>query len=164
MSSPGLSIIFALSERFKRPDPLVHPMVRIVLSKRGLIAGVILAVFLVTLISGCTSQTTTERTSAPPPTTESIAISPTTSPPATAVVTAAPATAAPTKVKPTFTPAQTARTSCEVCSCSGDLYNCADFSTGREAQACFDYCQSIGQGDVHKLDADKDGIACESLK
>lgn len=164
MNSPDLSTIFALSERFKEPDPLLHPMAGIALSKRGLVAGVILAVFLVTLLSGCTSQTATERTSAPPPTTGKITISPTTSPPATAVVTAVLTAAAPTQVKPTFTPVQTARTSVDVCICSDDLYNCADFSLQRESQACFDHCQSIGKGDVHRLDSDKDGIACESLK
>lgn len=139
-------------------------MAGIILSKRGLAAGVILAVFLVTLISGCTSQATTESKSTPPPTTGKITIPPATSPPATAVVTAVPTTAAPTKVRPTFTPVQTVRASVDVCDCSDDLYNCADFSLQREAQACFDHCQSIGQGDVHRLDSDKDGIACESLK
>lgn len=47
-----------------------------------------------------------------------------------------------------------------VCSCSGNIYNCKDFKTHAEAQACFDYC---GPRDVHKLDRDKDGVACESL-
>lgn len=43
--------------------------------------------------------------------------------------------------------------------CSYDAYNCGDFSTHAEAQAVFDACGA----DVHKLDRDKDGIACESL-
>jgi len=49
------------------------------------------------------------------------------------------------------------------CSCSGNLYNCADFASHASAQACYDYCISIGRGDVHRLDADSDGSACETL-
>ena len=49
------------------------------------------------------------------------------------------------------------------CSCSGNTYNCDDFSTHRQAQACFDYCRSLGKGDVHRLDRDSDGSACETL-
>lgn len=49
------------------------------------------------------------------------------------------------------------------CSCSGNLYNCADFSSHASAQACYNYCISIGRGDIHKLDGDNDGSACESL-
>ena len=43
------------------------------------------------------------------------------------------------------------------CSCSADTVNCKDSG----AKACYDYCISQGKGDVHKLDADKDGIPCE---
>lgn len=50
-----------------------------------------------------------------------------------------------------------------VCSCSGNLYNCGDFASHAQAQACFDYYMSIGAGDVHWLDCDDDGSACESL-
>ena len=50
----------------------------------------------------------------------------------------------------------------KTCDCSGDLYNCADFTTTSAAQSCYDYCISQGKGDVHRLDADKDGLACES--
>jgi len=49
------------------------------------------------------------------------------------------------------------------CDCSGDIYNCSDFSTHAEAQACYEYCKSLGRGDVHRLDGNNDGIACESL-
>jgi endonuclease YncB( thermonuclease family) len=49
------------------------------------------------------------------------------------------------------------------CSCSGNIYNCPDFSTHASAQACYNYCKSIGRGDVHRLDGDNDGSACESL-
>jgi hypothetical protein len=49
------------------------------------------------------------------------------------------------------------------CSCSGDLYNCTSFATHSQAQACFNYCVSQGAGDIHKLDQDNDGNACEGL-
>ena len=61
---------------------------------------------------------------------------------------------------PTPTPA----TPATVCDCSGNIYNCSDFGTHAEAQACYDYCKSLGRGDVHRLDGrDNDGIVCESL-
>jgi micrococcal nuclease len=50
-----------------------------------------------------------------------------------------------------------------VCNCSSNIYNCGDFTTHAEAQACFEYCISMGRGDVHRLDGDNDDLACESL-
>ena len=50
-----------------------------------------------------------------------------------------------------------------VCGCSGDIYNCGDFKKQKEAQACHDYCMSLGHGDIHGLDGDDDGQACEAL-
>jgi endonuclease YncB( thermonuclease family) len=50
-----------------------------------------------------------------------------------------------------------------VCDCSGNLYNCDHFSSHNEAQACFNYCISQGVGDIHHLDGDSNGLACESL-
>jgi hypothetical protein len=48
-----------------------------------------------------------------------------------------------------------------VCSCRTDRYNCADFKTRREARELYDCCmQKVGH-DVHGLDRDSDGIACE---
>lgn len=47
------------------------------------------------------------------------------------------------------------------CDCSRNLYDCRDFGSQKEAQACFDFCRDEGAGDVHRLDADGDGIACE---
>ncbi|PKL64975.1 MAG: hydrolase [Methanomicrobiales archaeon HGW-Methanomicrobiales-3] len=49
------------------------------------------------------------------------------------------------------------------CDCSKNTYNCPDFplSDGAGAQQCYDYCISQGKGDVHGLDRDKDGSACE---
>jgi hypothetical protein len=41
-------------------------------------------------------------------------------------------------------------------------YNCDDFSTQEEAQSVLDKCSKNGL-DVHGLDGDKDGEACESL-
>ena len=46
--------------------------------------------------------------------------------------------------------------------CSSNVYNCDDFSTHEEAQLVFEYCGGIGN-DIHRLDGDEDGIACESL-
>lgn len=51
-----------------------------------------------------------------------------------------------------------------VCNCASNVYNCSDFSTHAQAQACYDYCLSLGKGDIHWLDGeDKDGKACETL-
>ena len=50
------------------------------------------------------------------------------------------------------------------CRCDTDRYTCEiDFSTQSEAQQCFDYCKSLGCGDVHDLDGDNDQVACEML-
>ena len=46
--------------------------------------------------------------------------------------------------------------------CSGNKYNCTDFKTQAEAQAAFDSCGGV-KNDIHKLDSNKDGQACESL-
>jgi len=47
--------------------------------------------------------------------------------------------------------------------CDHDAYNCSDFNTQAEAQTVFDYCAVRGFGDIHKLDQNNDGEACESL-
>lgn len=46
--------------------------------------------------------------------------------------------------------------------CSHNTYNCSDFSTHAEAQEAFEFCGGINN-DVHWLDGDDDGVACESL-
>lgn len=46
--------------------------------------------------------------------------------------------------------------------CSYNAYNCSDFATHAEAQATYEYCGGINN-DIHGLDRDKDGSACESL-
>jgi len=47
-------------------------------------------------------------------------------------------------------------------SCSSNTYNCTDFTTHAEAQHVFDLCGGVGN-DVHELDRDSDGDACETL-
>ena len=48
------------------------------------------------------------------------------------------------------------------CTCTGNTLNCGDFSTHSEAQACYQQCGGTAN-DIHRLDGDKDGSACESL-
>ena len=48
-----------------------------------------------------------------------------------------------------------------VCSCRIDRYNCDDFKTRQEAREKYECCmQKVGY-DVHNLDGDSDGLACE---
>lgn len=47
-------------------------------------------------------------------------------------------------------------------SCATNVYNCSDFLTHEQAQSAYETCGGAGN-DVHKLDNDKDGLACESL-
>ena len=47
------------------------------------------------------------------------------------------------------------------CRCTGNLYNCSSFATQGSAQACYNYCLRITGYDIHWLDADGDGLACE---
>lgn len=46
--------------------------------------------------------------------------------------------------------------------CESNLYNCTDFKNHAEAQAAFEACGGTSN-DIHKLDFDGDGNACESL-
>ena len=48
-----------------------------------------------------------------------------------------------------------------ICVCSSDLYHCMDFTSAASARECYKYCVSLGVGDIHGLDEDKDGLACE---
>ena len=41
--------------------------------------------------------------------------------------------------------------------CSYNIYNCSDFDSQEEAQQTFELCET----DVHDLDRDNDGVACE---
>ncbi len=46
--------------------------------------------------------------------------------------------------------------------CSYNAYNCTDFTTHSEAQEVYEACGGVNN-DVHNLDREKDGLACESL-
>lgn len=46
--------------------------------------------------------------------------------------------------------------------CEYNAYNCADFISQGEAQAVFEWCGGMSN-DIHYLDGDNDGKACESL-
>lgn len=47
------------------------------------------------------------------------------------------------------------------CTCSYNAYNCRNFPTQSSAQSCYNYCMQTVGYDVHWLDDDGDGIACE---
>ncbi len=79
----------------------------------------------------------------------------------------APPTAVPQRAAPAV-PLATATSAPQpqvaVCQCSGVDYDCGNFSSWSAAEACFSYClQTVGY-DVHRLDRDNDGIACESMQ
>ena len=98
---------------------------------------------------------------------------PTLTPPPSMTFTSVPApTRRPTwTLEPTFTTAPTSAPiilptsapAAGICACTGDLYNCSNFGSHAAAQACYNYCTSQGAGDIHKIDQDNDGNACESL-
>jgi len=46
--------------------------------------------------------------------------------------------------------------------CESNTYNCDDFQTQSEAQIVFEECGGI-DNDIHQLDKDGNGLACESL-
>lgn len=47
------------------------------------------------------------------------------------------------------------------CLCDRNRYDCEYWDNRLEILACFNYCISNGQGDIHELDGDDDGIPCE---
>ncbi|SHE71047.1 Endonuclease YncB, thermonuclease family [Desulfacinum infernum DSM 9756] len=49
------------------------------------------------------------------------------------------------------------------CRCDVDL-DCGDFSSWQEAQRCFEECLRVTGRDVHRLDRDGNGRACEGLR
>lgn len=122
-----------------------------------------------TLLSAAVSQQTRlPQIIAPPPAGTPSTLTPTTT--ATGEATATPtntptATTQPAATStPTLTPTATATTQPQgPCPCNADVRNCTDFATHSQAQACFNFCVSQGAGDIHKLDQDNDGDACESL-
>ncbi len=46
--------------------------------------------------------------------------------------------------------------------CDYNAYNCVDFKTHAKAQAVYEECGGVAN-DIHWLDGDKDGLACETL-
>ncbi len=46
--------------------------------------------------------------------------------------------------------------------CTENVYNCGDFKTHAEAQNVYDACGGVGH-DIHGLDGNSDGVACETL-
>ena len=50
----------------------------------------------------------------------------------------------------------------KVCDCKKNTLNCADFSTQYNAQQFYLYCLSQKRNDIHRLDGDNDGVACEA--
>jgi len=46
--------------------------------------------------------------------------------------------------------------------CESNTYNCDDFQTQSEAQEVFEECGGL-DNDIHGLDKDGNGLACESL-
>lgn len=46
--------------------------------------------------------------------------------------------------------------------CSSDLWNCDDFQSQAKAQEVFENCGGI-ENDIHGLDKDGNGVACEGL-
>ncbi len=48
------------------------------------------------------------------------------------------------------------------CDCSKPGYFCSDFplENGVTSQQCYEYCKSLGKGDIHSLDGNDDGIVC----
>ncbi len=64
------------------------------------------------------------------------------------------------ETQPEQQPSETTTNNCE---CSSDSYNCKDFSTHAQAQSVYECCMTQVGYDVHGLDGDDDGKACESL-
>lgn len=114
-----------------------------------------------------TATATSTRTQTPTPTvtpTGTQTGTPTTTGTATSTPTITPtATQTPTTTPtatPTLTPTSTTSPSFV---CASDFYNCSDFGTQAAAQQVYNYCAALGFGDIHRLDGDNNGLACESL-
>ncbi|MGB1287297.1 MAG: hypothetical protein ACPG7F_12230 [Aggregatilineales bacterium] len=57
---------------------------------------------------------------------------------------------------------QPAAPNASACSCAANTLNCDDFTTGQDANACYNKCIAETGRDVHGLDGNDDGLACES--
>jgi hypothetical protein len=63
-----------------------------------------------------------------------------------------------TTIPATYTPRHTPTPIISTCTCTSNIYNCADFDT----QACYDRCFPTA-GDIHFLDSNEDGKVCVML-
>ncbi len=112
---------------------------------------------------GACQKTATDTT-----TSGNVSSEPTTSSPSTtqtspeSSTSSAPTTTESTPSEPT-SPTPPPPTTTANCSCSSNSYNCGDFSTHAEAQTIYECCMAEVGYDVHKLDADSDRDACETL-
>jgi hypothetical protein len=92
--------------------------------------------------------------------TATVTPTPSCTPTATATCEHTPPPAPTLTATPSPTPTHTTQ---PVCDCSYNRYNCSDFATQWAAQQCFDHCWDVRGDDIHRLDSDGDGIACEAL-
>jgi hypothetical protein len=97
---------------------------------------------------------------APPSSTPVIFDTPTMLPPVTFAPTWTPI---PTQTPFVFVPQGIAPANA-TCSCNGDTLNCSNFNSHQAAQDCFNTCMAQSMGDIHKLDENNDGNACEGLQ
>lgn len=58
----------------------------------------------------------------------------------------------------TLTPSKTSK---PVCSCESKRLTCNSFKSQGQAQRCYEYCLSLGYGDIFGLDKNSNGLACE---
>ncbi len=121
-----------------------------------------------TLTPTCTSTWTLTPTITRTPTitltptitnTPTITLTPTITPTSTRTFTPTPTRTLTPTITRTFVPLPT---STPICNCNID-YDCSNFSTHNQAQACFVYCGGSSTYNWSNLDANNDGIACESL-
>ena len=56
-----------------------------------------------------------------------------------------------------------ARSSVKI-TCLVNIYNCSDFSSQSQAQEAYARCMQEVGSDIHGLDRDDDGVACEELQ
>ncbi|MCC6956185.1 MAG: thermonuclease family protein [Anaerolineales bacterium] len=63
----------------------------------------------------------------------------------------------------TNTPLPPTETRVQVCNCKGPRLTCNSFPSQTKAQQCFEYCRSMGFGDIFGLDKNGNGLACEGL-
>jgi hypothetical protein len=66
-----------------------------------------------------------------------------------------------TRAPPATLEPKTTRYGFRPCDCAGPDLDCPDFAGHSAAQECFNFCNAAGNGDLFRLDRDKDGIACQ---